>query len=66
MALKKYDMHAVVANELVTRKEEVVVVTQNGQITVRRDKTQAGSDVEQPLIDLLVNRHSEYIKDPDT
>lgn len=66
MALKKYEMHAVVANELSTRKEEVVVVTNNGNIPVYRDKTQAGSDVENPLIKLLVDRHSAYIKDSGT
>ncbi|TYJ50384.1 hypothetical protein E1A91_A01G202400v1 [Gossypium mustelinum] len=66
MALKKYKMHAVVANELLTRKEVVTVVTDNGNISVHRDKTWAGSDVEDPLIELLVNRHSTHIKDPST
>lgn len=63
MALKKYKMHAVVANELWTRKEEVVVVTSDGNISVKRDKTQTGSDVEDPLIELLVDKHSTYMKD---
>ncbi|KAK0576791.1 hypothetical protein LWI29_023326 [Acer saccharum] len=66
MARKKYEMHAVVANELLTRKEEVVVVTENEKISVHRDKSQAGSDVENPLIELLVGRHSAYIKDSNT
>ncbi|KAK2659577.1 hypothetical protein Ddye_006110 [Dipteronia dyeriana] len=66
MALKKYEMHAVVANELLTRKEEVVVVTDNEKISVHRDKSQAGSDVENPLIELLVGSHSTYIKDSNT
>lgn len=66
MALKKYKMHAVVANELLTRKEVVTVVTDNGNISVHRDKTRAGSDVEDPLIELLVNRHSTYMKDTRT
>ncbi|KAK6115457.1 hypothetical protein DH2020_007726 [Rehmannia glutinosa] len=61
MALKKYNMHMVVANELLTRKEEVIVVTKSGNITVHRDKTQAGADVEDPLIKLIVDRHSAYI-----
>ncbi|CAK9173968.1 unnamed protein product [Ilex paraguariensis] len=65
MALRKYKMHAVVANELLTRKEEVVVVTSTGNITVHRDKTQPDADVECPLIHLLVERHSAYIKDSD-
>ncbi|KAK9270479.1 hypothetical protein L1049_026059 [Liquidambar formosana] len=66
MALKRYKMHAVVANELLSRKEEVIVVTSSGNITVRRDKSQAGNDVENPLIKILVGRHSAYIEDPDT
>lgn len=55
----------VVANELSTRKEEVIVVSENGNIVVRRDKTQTGADVENPLIELLVDRHSAYIKNLD-
>lgn len=61
MALRKYDMHMVIANELVTRKEEVIVVTKDEKITVRRDKTQSGAEVERPLVELIVNRHSAYI-----
>ncbi|KAL4309429.1 hypothetical protein GQ457_01G011870 [Hibiscus cannabinus] len=63
MALKKYKMHSVVANELLTRKEEVTVVTENGNISVRRDKTRPGSEVEDPLVELLVKKHSTYIND---
>ncbi|XP_021639298.1 phosphopantothenate--cysteine ligase 1 isoform X2 [Hevea brasiliensis] len=66
MALKKYKMHMVVANELVTRNEEVIVVTADKKIPVCRDKTQPGSDVENPLIELLVEKHSAHIKDADT
>lgn len=66
MALKKYKMHLVVANELLTRKEEVTVVSSNGKITVRRDKTKAGADIENPLINLIVERHSAYIEDSDS
>ncbi|KAL2892896.1 Phosphopantothenate--cysteine ligase 2 [Bienertia sinuspersici] len=40
-ALKKYNVHAVVANELVTRKEEVTVVTTHGKTCIRRE---AGDD----------------------
>lgn len=60
MALKKYGMHAVVANELTTRKEEVVVVTSNKKITVRR--CHQDEDVEKPLIELLIMQHSQYIQ----
>lgn len=66
MALKKYQVHAVVANELLSRKDEVIVVTSNGNISVCRDKSQAGTDVENPLVELLVGSHSAYIKDSDT
>ncbi|KAJ8899130.1 hypothetical protein K2173_010613 [Erythroxylum novogranatense] len=66
MALKKYKMHMVVANELLTRKEEVTIVTNNGNIPVHRDKTQPCSDVEQPLVELLVHKHSAYVDDSDT
>ena len=41
MALKKYKMHMVVANELLTCKDEVVVVTSNEKISVHRYKTQS-------------------------
>ncbi|KAK6161306.1 hypothetical protein DH2020_004687 [Rehmannia glutinosa] len=61
MALKKYNMHMVVANELLTRKDEVIVVTKSGNIPVHRDKTRVGADVEDPLIKLIVDRHSAYI-----
>ncbi|CAH9129196.1 unnamed protein product [Cuscuta epithymum] len=64
LALKKYGMHMVVANELLTRKEEVIVVAPNEHITVTRDKLQAGADVENPLIKLIVDRHSEYLNRP--
>ena len=62
-ALRKHKMHMVIANELLTRKEEVTVVATDRKIPVHRDKTQSGSDVEKPLIELVVDRHSEYIKD---
>ncbi|KAL0361588.1 UNVERIFIED_CONTAM: Phosphopantothenate--cysteine ligase 2 [Sesamum radiatum] len=61
MALKKYNMHMVVANELKTRKEEVIIVAKDGNITIRRDMTQAGADVEEPLVKLIVDRHSAYV-----
>lgn len=64
MALQKYKMHAVVANELATRKEVVIVVTSNGKAYVRRDTTGVETDVELPLIKLLKQKHSAYIDDP--
>ncbi|KAI9114104.1 hypothetical protein K1719_014754 [Acacia pycnantha] len=61
-ALEKYKMHAVVANELSTRKEEVVVVTGSARIAVRRDKS-TNDDVENPLIKLLSGKHDSYIEE---
>lgn len=58
-ALKKYNVHAVVANELATRKEEVTVVTLHGKTCIRRE---AGKDVESPLIELLAEKHTAHIE----
>lgn len=60
MAMRKYGMHVVVANELATYKREVSVVTSG-------EKTRVCShgqdhDLEEELIDILVARHSEHIK----
>ncbi|KAL7245751.1 hypothetical protein ACSBR2_000980 [Camellia fascicularis] len=66
MALKKYKMHVVVANELSTRKEKVVVVTSSEKISVLRDSTEADADIENPLIKLLVEKHSSYIEDSNS
>ncbi|CAM8916195.1 unnamed protein product [Rhodiola kirilowii] len=63
MALNKYKMHAVVANELLSRKEEVIVIRPTGNVTVRRNKDEANGDVEYPLVKLLVEAHNCYIKD---
>ena len=65
MALKKYKMHMVLANELLTRKDEVVVVTSNEKISVCRYKTQVGDVVDNPLIRLIVERHSDYVEKSD-
>lgn len=62
MALNKYKMHAVVANELLSRKEEVVVVRPTGNVIVRRNKDESIYDVENPLIELLVDAHTSYIE----
>ena len=60
MAMRKYGMHVVVANELATYKEEVIIVTKGGRTTVRRHDKE--TDLEEQLIYLLVEMHSEYIK----
>ena len=65
MALKKYKMHMVVANEVLTCKDEVVVITSNEKISVHRYKTLVGDVMENPLIRLIVERHSAYVEKPD-
>lgn len=52
----------VIANELSTRKEKVIVVTEQEKVTVRRDSTRARAEVESLLVELIVDRHSTYIK----
>ncbi|CAA6665100.1 unnamed protein product [Spirodela intermedia] len=63
MALRKYGMHVVVANELSTRKKEVVVVTDTGKVKVRTDEQHR--EVEEKLIDLLIEQHSHYIEESE-
>ena len=58
-------MHMVVANELLTHKDEVVVVINNEKILVCCYKTQVGDVVENPLIILIVERHLAYVKKPN-
>ncbi|CAJ1974157.1 unnamed protein product [Sphenostylis stenocarpa] len=60
-ALEKYKMDAVVANELSSRKEQVVVVTSAEKVTVQRDKNRS-DNVENPLIKLLSEKHAIYIE----
>ena len=62
IALKKCKRHMIVANELLTRKDEVVVVTSNEKISVCCYKTQVGDVVENPLIIFIVERHSVYVE----
>ena len=45
-------MHMVVANQLLTCKDEVVVVISNEKISIRRYKTHVGDVVENPLFRL--------------
>ena len=58
-------MHMVVANQLLTCKDEVVVVISNEKISIRRYKTQVGDVVENPLIRLIVERHPAYVEKSD-
>lgn len=59
MALRKYGMNVVVANELANYKDVVVMVTSSGRKTVRRQSKE--DDIEEQLIDLLVKMHSDNI-----
>ncbi|KAI0493099.1 hypothetical protein KFK09_027375 [Dendrobium nobile] len=58
-ALRKYQMHVVVANELATYKREVIAVSLDGKISIRKQGEDA--DVEEQLIKLLVEKHNKYI-----
>ncbi|XP_028798694.1 phosphopantothenate--cysteine ligase 2-like, partial [Neltuma alba] len=62
-ALEKYRCMLLFANELSTRKEEVVVVTSSEKTTVRRNKSQPGDVVENPLIKLLSGKHLAFIEE---
>ncbi|XP_028554584.1 phosphopantothenate--cysteine ligase 1-like isoform X4 [Dendrobium catenatum] len=59
-ALRKYQMHVVVANELATYKREVIAVSLDGKISIRKQSEDA--DVEEQLIKLLVEKHNKYIE----
>jgi phosphopantothenate-cysteine ligase len=63
MALRKYGMNVVVANELANYKDVVVMVTSSGKTTVsRRSKV---DDLEEQLISLLVKMHLDHITQPN-
>ncbi|KAL3693370.1 hypothetical protein R1sor_007021 [Riccia sorocarpa] len=59
-ALIKNDMHAVIANELVTRKQKVVLVTKSGETVVER--ADAHQDVEAPLVSALIDQQTKYVE----
>jgi phosphopantothenate---cysteine ligase (ATP) len=60
MALKKYGMNVVVANELANYKDVVVMVTSSGRTAVSRSSKE--EDLEEQLTELLVKMHSEHIR----
>ena len=64
MALKKYGMNVVVANELANYKDVVVMVTSRGRTTVSRSSKEEDREVQ--LTDLLVKMHSEHIAQPNS
>ncbi|KAJ6794955.1 phosphopantothenate--cysteine ligase 1-like [Iris pallida] len=63
-AMNKYHMHIVVANLLATYKQEVIVVTKEGKASIRKHGEH--DDVEEQLVNLLVEKHSEYLEKPET
>lgn len=58
-ALEKYGVHAVVANELLTRSNKVTVVTAYGETVLEKDT--AHPDVEMLLIKFLEGKHTDYM-----
>jgi phosphopantothenate-cysteine ligase len=64
MALKKYGMNVVVANELANYKDIVVMVTSSGRATVRRSSKE--KDIEKQLTELLIKMHKEHIMQPSS
>jgi phosphopantothenate---cysteine ligase (ATP) len=63
MALKKYGMNVVVANELANYKDVVVMVTSSGRTTVSRNSEE---DLEEQLTELLSKMHSDHIAQPNS
>ena len=59
-AMNKYQMNVVVANLLATYKHEVVAVTKSERTTIRKHSPDA--DVEEQIIGLLVEKHTEYVE----
>jgi phosphopantothenate---cysteine ligase (ATP) len=64
MALKKYGMNVVVANELANYKDVVVMVTSSGRTTVSRNSEE--EDLEEQLTELLSKMHSDHIAQPNS
>lgn len=62
-AMNKYQMHVVIANLLATYKQEVVAVTKSSSRTTIRKRSQ-DADVEEEIVELLVQKHTEYIEQP--
>ncbi|CAI5497502.1 unnamed protein product [Closterium sp. Naga37s-1] len=64
-ALQKNQVHAVVANELLTRGSKVVLVTEEGEEVIERggggvEGKGAVGDVEEPLVKLLAAMHHKH------
>jgi len=57
-SIRKYGMHVVVANELHTRNQKVVLVTLEKLVDVEKPESE---ELEVPLITSLVSLHADYI-----
>ena len=55
----------VVANDFLTRKDKVVVITSNEKYQFVIFKTRVGDVVQNFLIRLIVERYSVYVEKPD-
>lgn len=55
----KYGVHAVVANELSTRRTKVTVVMGEGETAI--EKNEQHPDVERPLVDFLQGKHTQFL-----
>ncbi|MCO5590941.1 hypothetical protein L7F22_044917 [Adiantum nelumboides] len=58
-ALSKYGVHAVVANELATRRNKVTVITDEGEVVI--EKTDHRPDVEMGLVEYLCGKHAQFL-----
>eukprot|EP00250_Pteridium_aquilinum_P020599 c24874_g1_i4 orf=157-1101(+) len=56
---RKYGLHAVVANELLTRRTKVTVVTDQGETAI--EKNDQHPDVEILLVDFLHGKHTDFL-----
>ena len=65
-ALKRYGHQIVVANDLNTRKQEVVFVSPDSEEWLRIDDEQlrSGYEIEEDIIAKLVQMHTEHIQRP--
>ncbi|GAQ81755.1 4-phospho-panto-thenoylcysteine synthetase [Klebsormidium nitens] len=59
-ALLKNGVHAVVANELHTRKDKVVIIEAAGETVLTRDSRD--EDIEEKIVGHLTQRHRLYLK----
>lgn len=63
-ALNKYKHNLVIANMLQTRKQQVIIVSQenNHTISLTNEQLNKGEEIEQSIVELLVERHRSFIE----